>query len=134
MPEPAWGGRTAPERSNGKSHFHATPETVRTPYASLQSRYSLVVLQGPLQGHQFVLNTFPARIGRGTEVEIALDADLNVSRRHAEIYEWNGTLRIRDLGSLHGTRVNSEQANDQVLIPGDRINLGETVLILRELP
>lgn len=84
-------------------------------------------------GQQFILDSLPARIGRGPEAGVALDADLNISRKHAEIYEWNGMLRIRDLGSMHGVQVNGIPASDQVLSPGDRISLGGTVFILREL-
>jgi pSer/pThr/pTyr-binding forkhead associated (FHA) protein len=97
-------------------------------------RYSLLAIQGPLAGQQYILKSLPALIGRGPDASVALDADLNVSRRHAEIYEWNGMLRIRDLGSMHGTQINGVMAGDQALTSGDRITMGGTVLILRELP
>ncbi len=133
MPEPAW-GNTNPAHSNGKAHAFATPETIRSPYQALRTRYSLFVTDGPHQGQQFIVKSLPLRIGRGPEAGIALDADLNISRAHAELYEWNGKLRIRDLGSMHGIHINGVAANDQALGPGDRITLGGTVLILRELP
>ncbi len=132
VPEPAWGD-TKPAHSNGKAHTNTAPETIRAPYQPIQTQFSLYVIQGPLQGQLFLLKSFPLRIGRGPEAGIALDADLNVSRKHAEIYEWNGRLRIRDLGSLHGIQVNGITANDQALSPGDRITLGNTVLVLREI-
>jgi pSer/pThr/pTyr-binding forkhead associated (FHA) protein len=133
MPEPIW-GKTNPAHSNGKTYALKTPETTRMPYQSLRARYSLLVVQGPLQGQQFILKSLPAQIGRGPDCSIALDADLNISRKHAEIYEWNGMLRLRDLGSLHGTMINEVQVKDQALSPGDRIIMGDTVLMLRELP
>jgi FHA domain len=133
MPEPAW-GNTDPAHSNGKAHAYQTPETIHAQYQPLRVRYSLLVIQGPLTGQQFVLDTLPALVGRGQEVGVPLDADLNVSRKHAEIYEWNGMLRIRDLGSMHGTQINGVTVNDQALSPGDRITMGGTILILRELP
>jgi pSer/pThr/pTyr-binding forkhead associated (FHA) protein len=126
-------GDTEPVHANGKAHAYTTPETIQAPYQSLKAQYSLFVVLGPLQGQHFLLKSIPLRIGRGPEVGIALDADLNVSRKHAEIYEWNGRLRIRDLGSSHGILVNGVAVNDQALSPGDRITLGDTVLILREL-
>lgn len=129
---PAWGD-TYPAHSNGKTHDFKAPETVRAAAQPMQARYLLIVVEGPMVGQQFILDSLPARIGRGPEVGVALDADLNISRKHAEIYEWNGMLRIRDLGSLHGVQVNGIPANDQVLSPGDRISLGGTVFILREL-
>jgi pSer/pThr/pTyr-binding forkhead associated (FHA) protein len=94
----------------------------------------LVAVEGPLQGQQFPVLSLPLRVGRGDEAGIALDADLNVSRKHAEIYKWNGRLRIRDLGSMHGIQVNGAPISDQVISPGDRITIGGTVFILRELP
>jgi hypothetical protein len=133
IPEPAW-GNTEPAHSNGKAQAYATPETIRSPYQPLRTRYALYALQGPHQGEQFPVESFPMRIGRGPDAGIALDNDLNISRMHAEIYEWNGRLRVRDLGSMHGVLVNGAAANDQALSPGDRITLGGTVLILRELP
>ncbi len=133
MPEPAWGD-TEPAHSNGKSKAYQTPETIRAPYQVLRVRYSLLAIQGPLAGQQYILKSLPALIGRGPDASIALDADLNVSRRHAEIYEWNGMLRIRDLGSMHGTQINGVAVSDQALTSGDRITMGGTVLILRERP
>jgi hypothetical protein len=103
--EPAW-GNTQPARSNGKAHAFRISETVQAPYQVSPTRYALVVVEGPLQGQEFPVLSLPLRIGRGGEAGIALDADLNVSRKHAEIYEWNGRLRIRDLGSMHGILVN----------------------------
>lgn len=131
--EPAW-GNTQPARSNGKAHAFIISETVEAPYQVLHTRYALVAVEGPLQGQQFPVLTLPLRIGRGEEAGIALDADLNVSRKHAEIYEWNGRLHIRDLGSMHGILVNGVAINERALNPGDRITVGGTVLILRELP
>lgn len=97
------------------------------------SRYCFVVLKGPHAGQQFVLNRLPVRIGRGADVGIALDADLKVSRSHADIYEWNGFLRIRDLHSTHGTHVNGATISDSALAPNDQVYMGATILLLREV-
>jgi hypothetical protein len=134
-PQPAW-GQTPPEGVNGKQAHPAagsSPTTMPAPYQALGASYALVAQEGPHLGQQFILNQFPARIGRGPDVAVPLDADLNISRKHAEIYEWNGTLRLRDMQSTHGTQINGQAVEDQVLAPGDRISLGSTVLILREI-
>jgi pSer/pThr/pTyr-binding forkhead associated (FHA) protein len=89
-------------------------------------------LRGPHTGQQFVVNQLPARIGRGPDVSIALDADLKVSRKHAEVYDWNGGLHVRDLRSMHGTKVNGSPINDQLIAIGDQIQVGASVLVLRE--
>jgi pSer/pThr/pTyr-binding forkhead associated (FHA) protein len=82
----------------------------------------------------FELSPLPQRIGRGPEATIPLDADLNVSRSHAEVYEWKGLLRIRDLGSTHGTLINGVPVTDQSFNLGDHVSVGGTLLVLRELP
>lgn len=132
VPEPAW-GQMPPRRSNGKQAQDFPPTRVAVPQRPLRVGYALVALRGPHQGQQFVLEPLPVRIGRGPDVAIRLDEDLNVSRSHAEIYEWNGRLRIRDLESSHGTIINDHAAADQMISPGDRIMVGKTVLLVREL-
>jgi len=132
VPEPAW-GRAAGKGSNGRQ----APQPQGLPSSAaqrpLRAGYTLAVVKGPHQGQQFFLDRLPARIGRGPDAAVALDADLNVSRSHAEIYEWNGRLRIRDLQSSHGTRINERTAADQAISPGDRIAVGNSVLILQEI-
>lgn len=91
----------------------------------------VTALEGPESGKRFALNSLPAIIGRGSDVHVSLDGDIGVSRRHAEIYIGAG-LRLRDLGSTHGTFVNGAQVIDDVLHPGDRIGVGQTVLQVHE--
>jgi len=135
VPEPAW-GKAPPGRSNGAhaQHYDVLPATAVTAMQHpLGTGYMLAVLKGPYLGKQFILSKLPALIGRGPEASIQLDADLNVSRSHAEIYQWNGKLRIRDLHSLHGMWVNDLPSVDQVLRSGDRVTVGGTVLVLQEM-
>lgn len=91
----------------------------------------MTTLEGPESGKRFSLTSLPAVIGRGVEVQVPLDTDIGVSRRHAEIYLGAG-LRLRDLGSTHGTYVNGTQVTDDVLHPGDRIAVGQTILQIHE--
>lgn len=130
-PQPAWGEMPATFNANG-GQAKRTAATVPVAYQPLQTTFALVVMQGEPMGQPFVLDHLPARIGRGPDATIALDADLNVSRKHAEVYEWNGALRIRDLHSTHGTLINGVRVTDQSISPGDRIQVGGTVFILRE--
>lgn len=109
-------------------------KTEVVPHRPLRGRYLLVASQGPYAGQQFDFRRLPLRLGRGGDANIALDDDLNVSRSHAELYAANGSLRIRDLGSTHGTQVNGVPVADQAVQPGDRISIGGTTFILRELP
>lgn len=80
-------------------------------------------------------------IGRRSErqgifPEVALDSDVGVSRRHAQITRLpDGALSILDLGSTNGTRVNGADLAPhvpQTLAEGDVVTLGHwTRLTLR---
>lgn len=93
--------------------------------------WRLMTLEGPHTGKEFPLESLPARIGRGASSAIRLDEDLGVSRQHAEIFQQNGRLRIRDLNSTHGTHVNGLSIVEKDLEPGDRIQIGYSLLLVR---
>lgn len=88
----------------------------------------LVIVQGPDQGKAFPLKSLPAVIGRGQDVQAPLDADMGVSRRHAEIFAAGAWLSIRDLQSTHGTYVNGLKIIEKALQPGDQITIGQSIL------
>jgi hypothetical protein len=90
----------------------------------------LAVLEGPHTGQEFILNNLPVSIGREPEAAIHLEKDLRVSRLHAEIYQKDGSLRIRDLRSTHGTHVNGFSIDDKTLEPGDKIEVGISVMLV----
>src|SRR5690606_25480146 len=98
------------------------------PRAAVRERLVLAVLEGPHAGQAFTVQGLPARIGRGPEADVRLDADLGVSRRHAELYRQAGVLRVRDTNSAHGTSVNGFTIDDKGLSPGDRIRVGHSLL------
>lgn len=91
----------------------------------------LVVVEGPHSGQEFDVGALPAHIGRGAEAVVRLDGDLGVSRRHAELYQQAGVLRLRDLRSAHGTLVNGFTISDKGLMPGDKIQVGHSLLVVR---
>ena len=113
--------------------------TVADPKQALQAnaerkqatvKYVFAISSGPEKGKEFIVESLPAKIGRGSEVSIRLDGDMGVSRKHAEIYAREGALRIRDLKSTHGTQVNGSRIEDESLEAGDRIQIGLTVLVM----
>lgn len=67
-------------------------------------------------------------IGRGSASDIRLD-DTGVSRRHAEIRQEGDDVVVVDLGSTNGTSVNGRAVEHARLTPGDRIEVGRTVLV-----
>jgi len=66
-------------------------------------------------------------IGRAPDCELRVDIDGPASRYHAEIYPDGDAWRIKDLGSLNGTKVNKERIEDVVLNLGDRIMVGSSI-------
>jgi len=69
-------------------------------------------------------------IGRAPEVELRVQ-HASVSRRHATIRVDDGVVRIADLGSHNGTRVNGEAvAEARTLASGDVATVGDVVLVV----
>lgn len=72
--------------------------------------------------------TTPISIGRGRETKLTLPLPL-ISRVHCEIYEQQGGIWIRDLGSTNGTKVDGRQiAAPTTLDPGQQISIGSVTL------
>ncbi len=85
-------------------------------------------------GKEFVLHVGETTLGRSIDNDIIL-TDIAVSRRHLKVDRGeDGVLKLHDMGSGNGTLVNGKRAYDVVLVPGDRIELGETVLVVRIPP
>ena len=68
-------------------------------------------------------------IGRSADNDLVLP-DGRVSRHHARIVGRRGTLVYTDLGSTNGSRVNGVPVGELVLGIGDRIEVGDTVIIV----
>ena len=69
--------------------------------------------------------SLPCVIGRGKQCDVAIVHPL-VSRRHCEIYEENGCVMTRDLGSLNGTFYHRTRIGRGVNIPmGDSFTIGK---------
>ncbi len=96
------------------------------PYAVAQR---LICVAGPDVGRTFRIDTPTVTIGRGP-VDVALNAT-DVSRSHARLYRRGVEgYAIEDLGSANKTYVNGQPLTTSVTLrPGDRIRVGETVLV-----
>ena len=64
-------------------------------------------------------------IGRSRHTDLTLGHPL-VSRQHCEVFEANGMLMVRDLGSLNGTFVGDSRLAEQAMPvkPGDLFTVG----------
>ncbi len=66
----------------------------------------------------------PTTIGRSSEAKVKLPHPL-VSRKHCELFERDGQLIVRDLGSLNGTYIDSNKIErEQPLCPNQLLTLG----------
>lgn len=75
----------------------------------------------------------PMTLGRSMDNAIVL-RDSRVSRHHGRLQGRQGALVYTDLGSTNGTRVNGIPVDEVVLGEGDRIEVGDTVLVVESLP
>jgi signal transduction histidine kinase/pSer/pThr/pTyr-binding forkhead associated (FHA) protein len=90
----------------------------------------LFVIQGADQGKRFEFMSSPVALGRDNSNAVRLH-DTEVSRRHAELRLERQGYRIVDLGSANGTFVNGLPVNESVLEPGDRVQVGQTVMLFQ---
>lgn len=68
-------------------------------------------------------------IGRSEDNDLVAH-DTRVSRHHGRIAGRRGTLVYLDLGSTNGSRVNGEPVTEVVLGVGDRLEVGDTTIVV----
>ena len=88
----------------------------------------LVASRGPNRGARFLLDRGLTTVGRHPESDIFLD-DITVSRRHAEFRRDGNEFWVHDVGSLNGTYVNGERAEERHLRTGDEVQIGKFKLV-----
>jgi len=88
----------------------------------------LVVIKGNDEGRQFELRDAVTPVGRDAGSRIRLH-DTEVSRRHAEFRREGEEVRVVDIGSANGTFVNQKRVQEALLQPGDRVAVGQSVLV-----
>jgi two-component system nitrogen regulation sensor histidine kinase GlnL len=90
----------------------------------------LVIVSGRFRGQRIPLNQEALRIGRDRTCELVL-GDEAASRTHSEIVRRGGDFVLRDLQSTNGTYLNDTRITEALLQNGDRIAVGDTVLLLQ---
>jgi VWFA-related protein len=91
----------------------------------------LIVEKGVHAGKEFRLGEV-ASIGRTGDNDIVLD-DPAVSRQHAKIRLEGSTFTVFDLGATNTTKVNEQEIGKHQLVDGDRIEIGQTVLVFKQV-
>jgi len=103
---------------------------------SLKGRNSenfLEIIEGPDIGQTFSLTNNEVFIGRHEQCELVLH-DPEVSRRHLKIAPGETGWWLDDLGSTNGSFVNGQRITHQTAVLGDRIQIGQSVLVIQRSP
>lgn len=98
------------------------------PVTTTQGQPRLRVVAGTGTDNEIPVNRDVLLIGRASTADIRLD-DSGVSRQHAEIRREGDDVVLVDLGSTNGSSVNGRPVERARLTPGDRIEVGRTVLV-----
>ncbi len=106
-----------------------TEKTIAPGKLSVQhhDQLRLQVVEGTQAGTELG-GSFPCVLGR-KDADIIIN-DPMVSKRHAAIQLINGRLMLIDLHSTNGTTLNNEPVTQRELKQGDRIGIGQTVLVV----
>jgi DNA-binding NtrC family response regulator len=92
--------------------------------------FALVVVSGPDAGARLDLGggeAQPALIGTSSSCALRL-TDREVSRRHASAEIAGAELRLTDVGSTNGTRVGPLRIESALLVGGELVHVGSTVI------
>ncbi|MFH2005775.1 MAG: FHA domain-containing protein [bacterium] len=92
-------------------------------------KLSLLIIDPEGQAKQWPLASGMVRLGRGKANDLII-VGRGVSRNHAELTVAEDTLRIEDLDSTYGTKVNGRQIRTAQLAVGDHIDIGVFRLVL----
>ena len=88
----------------------------------------LLIISGPLQGREFIVNRDVFTIGSGSRNDLKID-DTTVSKRHCEIIVDESGYQIKDLNSTNGTLVQGVRVDSAHLAPGSEIKIGKVRIV-----
>ena len=98
-----------------------------TPLEPAAGQLRLKVVSGPHCGLELVISHVCVLFtGRGDDVNLRLDKEPLISRRHFRLDINPPSVRLVDLGSTNGTLLNGLAVSEATLSSGDRITIGET--------
>lgn len=87
-------------------------------------------VDGAMKGRKADIQQADVLVGRSTVCDVQI-YDPKVSRKHFRIRYGNGAFFMQDQQSSRGTRINGERVMAQRLNNGDRIEIGDTIMVMR---
>jgi two-component system response regulator HydG len=121
--------RQGPEDVTTRLHGSFDPSPLPEPFV-------LTVVKGPDQGQTIALDgSQPSRLllGQGPACDVRL-TDRTVSRRHVALDVDGGRVRVSDLGSKNGTKINGVKIVEGWVQGGETIQVGSTLFRLDSHP
>ncbi len=130
---PAHGGGFQRPASAPSPSFTHTQVIEQVPKG--RAHWSIQVVRGANANQRFTIPEGETSVGRAPDNGIVLKDEKNtVSRRHATFISRNGELRIRDIGSKNGTKVNGNYVPyhlETLVTDGAELEFGECVVRVR---
>ena len=136
VPEPSRAHHGVTGLPAGKGPTDARPADVTAVYALRAADAPIAILREVRPGgpdRTIVLYGRPVTVGRSSDNDVVV-ADPLVSRHHIRLQARRGALILTDLESLNGSRVNGIAVTEVALGGGDRIQVGNTVLVVDPPP
>ncbi len=117
-------------RARGAAYTHCVMGDSGEAGVAPTSGARLEAVSGPLKGKLFLLTSDEVWIGRDPSNEVSL-LDSLVSRRHCVIRKEANAFRLQDLESRNNTFVSGVPVRERVLVHGDQIRVGNSILIFQ---
>lgn len=91
----------------------------------------LVVAHDKHKGTVVPVRSLPYVMGREASCHLRAASKI-ISHRHCELFEYNGRLQVRDLGSTNGTFVNKQRIDGEAeLHHGDVLEVGPLAFVVK---
>ncbi len=97
------------------------------PHRAVPRSACVVVIHGEGLGRRADVDERAVVVGRSQEADLHIPHK-SVSRQHCQIWRDGDEYRIRDLQATNPTQVNDHPIEETVLVDGDHITLGESIL------
>lgn len=128
--------RPVPQFQDGLPVASAGPAPMLDPTAVMkrepQRMAWLIVERGDRVGKEFRLQARDTSLGRAGTNDIVLN-DPAASRQQARIKLEGDGYYLHDLAATNPTQVNGQDVHRHRLTPGDRVQIGNTVLVFKEI-